>query len=171
MKSFLKTTQQKSNERVTAMRFKLCLGLLATMLASHAWALKLTGVESSALQGDAVEIRLAFDSQPPEPTGYTTDSPARIALDLEGVSNGLAQKYHTIGNGNVRSLTVMGAGDRTRLILNLGSLVGYTTSVSGNNIVLRVGEGGAAATSAAPANPAGNSAPASTSALKSDTGG
>ncbi|HVL01969.1 MAG TPA: type IV pilus secretin PilQ family protein, partial [Dongiaceae bacterium] len=37
--------------------------------------------------------------------------------------------------------------------------------------VLRVGEGGAATASAAPTNPAGNSAPASTSALKSDTGG
>jgi len=169
MKSFLNTTQQMTNKRVTAMRSKLCLGLLASMLASQAWALKLTGVESAALQGDAVEIKLVFDAAPPQPTGYTTDSPARIALDLEGVSNGLAQKYHTIGNGNVRSVTVMGSGDRTRLIVNLGSLVGYTTTVSGNNILMRVGEGSAPAASATPAST--GATPATGSALTSGTGG
>lgn len=169
MKSFLNTTQQMTNKRVTAMRSKLCLGLLASMLASQAWALKLTGVESASLQGDAVEIKLIFDAAPPQPTGYTTDSPARIALDLEGVSNGMAQKYHTIGNGNVRSVTVMGSGDRTRLIVNLGALVGYTTTVSGNNILMRVGEGGAATASAAPAS--AGATPATGSALTSGTGG
>lgn len=169
MKSFLNTKQQISNERVLAMRSKLCLGILATMLASHAWALKLTGVESAALPGDAVEIKLAFDGVPPQPTGYTTDSPARIALDLEGVGNGLKQKYHTLGNGNVRSLTVMGAGERTRLIVNLGALVGYTSTVSGNNLLLRVGEGGAqAAATAAAAQPA---ASASGAALSASSGG
>lgn len=169
MKSFLNTTQQMTNKRVTAMRSKLCLGLLASMLASQAWALKLTGVESASLQGDAVEIKLIFDAAPPQPTGYTTDSPARIALDLEGVGNGMAQKYHTIGNGNVRSVTVMGSGDRTRLIVNLGALVGYTTTVSGNNILMRVGEGGAATASAAPAS--AGATPATGSALTSGTGG
>src|SRR3990167_2477448 len=168
MKSFLNITQQMTNKRVTAMRSKLCLGLLASMLASQAWAMKLTGGESASLQGDAVEIKLIFDAAPPQPTGYTTDSPARIALDLEGVSNGMAQKYHTIGNGNVRSVTVMGSGDRTRLIVNLGALVGYTTTVSGNNILMRVGEGGAV--SAAPAAGAG-ATPATGSALTSGTGG
>ncbi len=130
------------------MKTKFCLGLLVSLLASQAWAAKLTGVESAALPGDAVEIKLQFDSAPPTPTGYTTDSPARIALDLDGVSNGLAEKYHTLGNGNVRSLTVMGAGNRTRLIVNLTSLVGYNTEVSGNNLLVRVGEGSPATASA-----------------------
>ncbi len=170
MNSFLKTTQQTAFERVTAMRSKLCLGVLATMLASHAWALKLTGVESAALPGDAVEIKLQFDGAPPQPTGYTTDSPARIALDLEGVSNGMSQKYHTLGNGNVRSLTVMGAGDRTRLIVNLGSLVGYTSSVAGNNLLLRVGESGAQVAAPA-ATPAAASTASSGPALKAGGNG
>ena len=139
MKSFLYNTQKLTSERVTTMVSKLCLGVFATMLASHAWALKLTGVESAALPGDAVEIKLTFDGAPPQPTGYTTDAPARIALDLDGVTNGLEQKYHTLGNGNVRSLTVMGAGQRTRLIVNMTSLAGYSANVSGNSLVLRVG--------------------------------
>lgn len=171
MKSFLYNTQKLTSERVTTMVSKLCLGVFATMLASHAWALKLTGVESAALPGDAVEIKLTFDGAPPQPTGYTTDAPARIALDLEGVTNGLEQKYHTLGNGNVRSLTVMGAGQRTRLIVNMTSLAGYSANVAGNSLVLRVGEGQAAAPTAAAA-PAEQSAPsASQPALKASSGG
>lgn len=170
MKSFFNNTKKLTSERVTTMRFKLCLGVFATMLASHAWALKLTGVESAALPGDAIEIKLSFDGAPPQPTGYTTDAPARIALDLDGVENALAQKYHTLGAGNVRSLTVMGAGQRTRLIVNMTSLVGYSTSVSGNDLLLRVGEGEAAPAAAA-ASPAQSAPAASSSALKASTGG
>lgn len=172
MKSFLNNTQKLTSERVTTMRSKLCLGVFATMLASHAWALKLTGVESAALPGDAVEIKLSFDGAPPQPTGYTTDAPARIALDLEGVSNGLDQKYHALGNGNVRSLTVMGAGERTRLIVNMTSLVGYSANVAGNNLVLRVGEGESApVASAAPAAAAASVPSTSQAALKAASGG
>jgi type IV pilus assembly protein PilQ len=172
MKSFLYNTQKLTSERVTTMVSKLCLGVFATMLASHAWALKLTGVESAALPGDAVEIKLTFDGAPPQPTGYTTDAPARIALDLEGVTNGLAQKYHTLGNGNVRSLTVMGAGQRTRLIVNMTSLAGYSANVTGNSLVLRVGEGQAAApaVAAAPAAEPGMQS-SSQPALKASSGG
>lgn len=141
MKSFLENSNNLTRKRVTTMRFKLCLGVFATMLASHAWALKLTGVESASLPGDAVEIKLSFDGAPPQPTGYTTDAPARIALDLDGVTNGLKEKYHALGNGNVRSLTVMGAGQRTRLIVNMTSLVGYSAKVAGNDLVLHVGAG------------------------------
>ncbi|MCP5018564.1 MAG: type IV pilus secretin PilQ family protein [Ketobacter sp.] len=122
------------------MKFKFCWGAVFALLSSPLLAAQLTGVESASLPGDGIEIKLKFDGVPPEPTGYTTDSPARIAIDLDGVSNGLADKYHTLGNGNVRSLTVMGAGSRTRLIVNMTSLVGYSTSISGNNILLRVGD-------------------------------
>lgn len=171
MKSFLNNTQKSTNERVTTMVSKLCLGVFATMLASHAWALKLTGVESAALPGDAVEIKLTFDGTPPQPTGYTTDAPARIALDLEGVTNGLQQKYHTLGNGNVRSLTVMGAGQRTRLIVNLTSLTGYTANVAGNNLLLRVGEGQAAAPTVTTSAAESSTSTVSQPALKASGGG
>ncbi|RLT94823.1 type IV pilus secretin PilQ family protein [Ketobacter sp.] len=136
------------------MKFKFCWGAVFALLSSPLLAATLTGVESASLPGDAVEIKLGFDDVPPQPTGYTTDSPARIALDLDGVSNGLAEKYHTLGNGNVRSLTVMGAGSRTRLIVNLSNLVGYTTEVKGNQLLLRIGEGSAASSAPATAAPA-----------------
>ena len=132
--------------------FSLTLGLLA----SAAMAAKLTGLETASLPGDAVELKLSFDSPPPLPTGYTIESPARIALDLQGVTNGLAEKYHALGNGNVRSATVMGAGDRTRIIVNLSALVNYSASVSGNDVLVTIGSAGAApsgVTAAAGASP------------------
>ena len=166
MKGFLNNPKKLTSGRVSAMRSKLCLGVMATLLASHAWALKLTGMESAALPGDGVEITLSFDGTPPNPTGYTTDSPARIALDLQGVTNGLDEKYHTLGNGNVRSITVMGAGNRTRLIVNMTSLVGYTTDVSGHNLILKVGEEGGKDKAAASAT-SSMMATANTAAAKS----
>ena len=143
MKRFQTFIQTITSKQVAAMKFKLCWGAVFALLSSPLFAATLTGVESAALPGDAVEIKLQFDSAPPQPSGYTTDSPARIAIDLDGVSNGLAEKYHTLGNGNVRSLTVMGAGSRTRLIVNLTNLVGYSAEVKGNQLFLRVGESGA----------------------------
>jgi len=143
------------------MKFKFTWGAMLALISSPLLATTLTGFQSAALPGDAVEIKLSFDSVPPAPTGYTTDSPARIALDLDGVTNGLKEKYHTLGNGNVRSLTVMGAGERTRLIVNMTSLVGYTADVKGSTMTLRIGNGeSAGAASAAPVAADSSPAPA-----------
>lgn len=114
-------------------------GLCLTLVSSALWAAQLTGIESASLPGDAVELKLQFDGPPPSPAGYTIESPARIALDLKGVSNALQEKYHTLGSGNVRSATVMGTGDRTRVIVNLNSLVNYESRVSGNNVLVTIG--------------------------------
>ena len=148
MKRFQIFIQTITSKQVAAMKFKFCWGAVFALLSSQLFAATLTGVESAAMPGDAVEIKLKFDGAPPEPTGYTTDSPARIAIDLDGVSNALSEKYHTLGNGNVRSMTVMGAGSRTRVIVNLTSLTGYSTKVVGNNLLLTVGEGEASSMAA-----------------------
>jgi type IV pilus assembly protein PilQ len=148
MKRFQIFIQTITSKQVAAMKFKFCWGAVFALLSSQLFAATLTGVESAAMPGDAVEIKLKFDGAPPEPTGYTTDSPARIAIDLDGVSNGLSEKYHTLGNGNVRSMTVMGAGSRTRVIVNLTSLTGYSTKVVGNDLLLTVGEGEASSMAA-----------------------
>jgi type IV pilus assembly protein PilQ len=125
------------------------------LVSNAAWAAKLTGIETAALPGDAIELKLKFDSPPPVPAGYTIESPARIALDLQGVSNGLAEKYHALGNGNVRSATIMGAGDRTRVIVNLTSLVGYATKVEGNDLLVTIGNTGQVASSGSDTSSAG----------------
>ena len=132
---FNRNRNQNSNLRLMTL-----VMVLAVSLVESTWAAKLVGLESSSLPGDALEIKFQFDSAPPVPAGYTIESPARIALDLKGVETTLKEKYHSLGNGNVRSATVMGAGDRTRVIINMSSLVAYETEVVGNTLLVRVGQ-------------------------------
>jgi type IV pilus assembly protein PilQ len=96
-------------------------------------------IEFSSLPGDKTEIRMSFDGTPPSPTGYTIEQPARIALDLLGVTSGLDSKYHPLGIGNARSVTVIEAGDRTRVIVSMTDLVAYSTRIKSNSLYVLVG--------------------------------
>ena len=106
----------------------------------NATAARMSDIEFSALPGDKTEIRMMFDGRPPAPTGYTIEQPARIALDLDNVTSGLASKYHSLGTGNARSVTVIEAGDRTRVIVALGELVAYSTRIEGRSLYVLVGK-------------------------------
>jgi len=87
-----------------------------------------TVVESvtSSIQGGVEVIRVDF-SQPlaAVPAGFVIQAPARIALDIPGASNGLGRSTVDINQGNLRSVNVVQAGDRTRLVLNLKSPTAY----------------------------------------------
>lgn len=134
---------------------RLGLSLLAAMISPALLAANLNALDVASLPGDRVELKLAFDEPVPTPRGYTLDQPARIALDLPGVSSNLKSKNHELGVGNARSVTVVEAQGRTRLIVNLTSLVPYSTRVDGNNLFVVLGESGAAAAvvAAAPVAP------------------
>jgi type IV pilus assembly protein PilQ len=132
--------------KVNAEKLRLQLGRLVLVVflgffaqTSHA-EVKIADIEFSSLPGDKVEIRMIFDGAPPTPTGYTIEEPARIALDLMGVKSGLASKYHPLGNGNARSVTVVEAGDRSRVIVSLNELVAYSSRVDGDSLYILIGE-------------------------------
>ncbi|MDA1076804.1 MAG: type IV pilus secretin PilQ family protein [Proteobacteria bacterium] len=115
--------------------------LVLTVLASAASASTIESIEFSSLPGDKTEIRMGFDGSPPEPTGYTIEKPARIVLDMPGVTSGLEEKHHNLGIGNARRVSVISTKDRTRAIVNLTNLVAYETRVEGNTLVVLVGAG------------------------------
>ena len=125
------------------------ISLWIALLSPMVQAANLKALDVAALPGDRVELKLSFDGAPPAPHGYTTEQPARIALDLPGVVSQLASKTRDLGGGNARSATVVEAKDRTRLIINLTQLTPYTARVEGNNLFVVVGRGGSNA--AAPA--------------------
>lgn len=108
-------------------------------IALPAAASSIKNLQFSSLPGGQVEIVLSLDGVPPQPTAYTIEKPANIALDLSGVKNGLTNKYHNLGVGNARSITLMETKDRTRIIINLTELVPYTSKVVGNDLVVTVG--------------------------------
>lgn len=126
------------------------IGLLAlTFVGGSAWAVTMQEIEFSSLPGDRTEIRMEFDGAPPNPNGYTIEQPARIVLDLPGVTSSLDEKHHDLGIGNARRVSVISTKDRTRAIVNLTQLVGYETDVRGNTLYVLVG-GGAAVGEPAP---------------------
>ncbi|OOG84441.1 fimbrial protein [Pseudomonas sp. A25(2017)] len=149
------------NRFFSALGISLWIALLSPMV--HGASLKTLDV--AALPGDRVELKLTFDGPPPTPRGYTTEQPARIALDLPGVTNQLSSKLRDLGGGNARSATVVEAGDRTRLIIGLTQLAPYDTRVEGNNLFVVVGKGAAPKAAAqAPRAAVASAAPARASA-------
>lgn len=118
--------------------FLACISFGVSTVAN---AVSLNKLDVSSLANEGVEVRLNFDGVPPQPKGYTIEKPARISLDLMGVKSGLKEKYHKLGFGNARSLTVIEAKDRTRVIVNLTELVDYKATVSGNSLLLALGGG------------------------------
>ncbi|MHB2245643.1 type IV pilus secretin PilQ [Pseudomonas fitomaticsae] len=129
------------NRIFSTLGFSLWIALLSPMVQ----AANLKALDVAALPGDRVELKLSFDGPPPQPKGYTTDSPARIALDLPGVASQLTSKTRDLGSGNARTATVVEANNRTRLIISLTQLAPYDTRVEGNTVFVVVGQGSKAA--------------------------
>jgi type IV pilus assembly protein PilQ len=70
------------------------------------------------------------------PKGFAIQSPARIALDFAGVTNGLGQNLVDLNQGNLRSANVVEAGDRTRVVLNLNRAASYQTRIDGKTLLV-----------------------------------
>lgn len=113
--------------------------LVIPFFAVGSFAATLEKMDFSALPGGKFEIRLAFDSVPPEPKGYAIEKPARLVLDFANVANAIQQKKHVLSIGNAKSAVLLGTEERTRLVVNLLQLDEYRTRVEGNSLVVEVG--------------------------------
>ena len=117
--------------------WQLCVGLLLAAGAIAAQAQNVVESVTSSIQGGVEVIRVDF-SQPLDavPAGFTIQAPARIALDIPGASNGLGRSTVDINQGNVRSVNVVQAGERTRLVLNLKSPTAYKAQLVGKSLIV-----------------------------------
>jgi len=95
---------------------------------------ELKDVSFVALPGDRALVTLRFSGPPPKPESFTIDEPARIALDFPDTSNRLPWRTRNIGIGMARSVTVVEADGRTRVVLNLVKLLPYETRVEGKTV-------------------------------------
>jgi type IV pilus assembly protein PilQ len=110
---------------------------------------RLEGITFTTGSGNRVELTLRLSDNAPTPLTFTVDNPARIALDLPDTSVAMASRRVDVKQGVVDTVNVAEAGGRTRVVLNVDSLVPYETKVSGNTIVVSVGGSGARVTSGA----------------------
>lgn len=133
----------------------LGLFILLWILSAQARATDLQDVQFAVLSGNRVEIHLTLSGPIAAPETFSTESPARIALDFPGVTSKLEQKSIPIGVGAVHSLVAVAASDRTRVVLNLTDSVPYEVIAEGNRVTIRIdAQNAAAATPAPPAAPA-----------------
>ena len=105
-------------------RFKtLCASVLVLVISSanpvFAQTANLTDIVYSKLSGGDVQINFLSDAQLPEPGTFSTDRPARIAIDFFGMKSLLSNPRTEIGQGKVDSIVAVQTPDRTRLIVNL----------------------------------------------------
>ncbi len=108
----------------------------------------LESIDFSALGGNKVRIVMTMSGAASTPTAFTTDNPARIALDFANTAS-RAERSQAIGVGVIRSVSAVEAQGRTRVVVNLAAATPYETRVEGNEVILVVGGTGAAKTTGA----------------------
>ena len=116
-------------------RALLGFSLLLASTASHAQAA--IQAVSGSVQGGAEVIRIDL-SEPLSaiPSGFSIQSPARIALDFPGISNAMGRSTVEINQGNLKSVSVVQAGDRTRVVLNLKQPTAYKAQIQGKSLLV-----------------------------------
>lgn len=68
------------------------------------------------------------------PASFAVENPPRIALDLPNTTNNLGRNNLDVGEGNVRTMSVVQAGTKTRVVMNLTKPVTYDTKVDGKEL-------------------------------------
>src|SRR5471030_274955 len=122
-------------------------------------------------QGSNVIVKIALNHAPDKlPIGFAITNPPRIALDFGATSNATGKNTEDMNLGELRSVNLVQAGERSRLVFNLKRALNYATAIDGNAIILTIdgsgglaqavdGNGLPAAVAAAPAAPAIAAAP------------
>ena len=119
---------------------QLALGLSLLLTAAVAQAQVTIQSVTGTVQGgvEVVKIDLSDVLSTP-PTGFSIQSPARIALDFPDVSSAMGRSTVEVNQGNLRSVNVVQAGTRTRVVLNLKQATTYTTQWQGKSLLVVLG--------------------------------
>jgi len=70
------------------------------------------------------------------PAGFSIQTPARIALDFPDVVSAMGRSNVEVNQGNLKSISVVQAGNRTRVVLNLKQATPYKTQIQGNSLLV-----------------------------------
>ncbi|GAA4423387.1 type IV pilus secretin PilQ [Acidovorax lacteus] len=121
-----------------ARRCRVVAVTLAGALVST-WSLAQVAIESvtGGLQGGVEVVRIDLSqalSAPP--TGFAIQSPARIALDFPGAVNSVGRSAVEVNQGNLRSVNIVQAGDRSRIVLNLKQATAYRAELQGRSVLV-----------------------------------
>ena len=145
----------------------VAIGLLSSTVQAQD-ALRLEGIDVQSLAGQQVELRLRLSGTAPEPMTFTIDDPARISLDLPNTTLALDSRRQDANVGPLTTVLAAEANGRTRVVMNLSSMVPYQTRVEGNSVYVLIGQ--APGESAAPSFAAQQSQPSAPRAAAAASG-
>jgi type IV pilus assembly protein PilQ len=115
----------------------LLAGLVLTPLFGMAQGKN--SIEAVSVINQGGEITLKVDLSAPlavAPTGFSIANPPRVAFDFTDVDNGLGASSKVFKEGDLTSVNVVRAGNRTRLVLNLVRNHSFTTRLEGSSLLV-----------------------------------
>ncbi|MDA0992402.1 MAG: type IV pilus secretin PilQ [Proteobacteria bacterium] len=124
------------------MQMAAALLLVCGLSANAQESNRLQDIQVQSLPGQRVELKLILSGTAPEPLAFTIEDPARIALDLPETTLGLSSRRRDVNLGPLDTILTAEANGRTRVVLNLDSMVPYETRKSGNTIFVTLGSAG-----------------------------
>jgi type IV pilus assembly protein PilQ len=114
-------------------------GLLLASFAANAQDARPNSIEAMivAQHAGALNVKLTFkEPLTAVPAGFSIAKPARIALDFSNTTNGLGKNTQTYNEGDLKSVNIVQAEDRTRLVLNLNQAMTYEPTIDGRTLLL-----------------------------------
>lgn len=140
MKALINTSKR------SAMLVKFVLfGLLS--LCQLAWA-QSNSIESLTANQQGTNVIVKIGLKHPltkSPLGFAISSPARIALDFADTSNTTGKTTIDVNIGDLRTVNLIEATGRSRLVFNLNKPLNYATVIEGNSLIVTIdGSGGLA---------------------------
>ncbi len=128
-----------NNVRSFLVQFFLLIGVMLGLNANaFAQANAIEQVIASQ-QGNDVIVKITMkNALEAAPLGFSTSNPARIALDFPATLNETGKSTTDINLGGVRTLNIVHAGDRSRLIFNLTKPLNYGTYIDGRVLTVTI---------------------------------
>jgi len=123
-------------------RFAAALGLLAVTGAAAAQSPGENAIERiDAIQTTtgvvvSIELKNPVSGVPPS---FSVANPARVALDLPQTVNALGKNLVELNQGDVRSVNVVQASGRSRVVVNLKRPVTHNVTVDGKRVLVALG--------------------------------
>src|SRR5687768_15245631 len=140
-------TQHPSLATSRSPRMGSCSALVALLLAFAGAAQAENVLEEITYQpgpGGQVDVRMKLSEPPIEPKLFTTDSPARIAVDFDNTRSALTERRINVGTGATSAISAVEAGGRTRVVVELFRSSTYTSRVEGDTLIVSIGNGSGA---------------------------
>ena len=129
------------------LRGALALALACATTVAYGQANSIEAIDVSPSTGGRVLVKITLKQAPASPpAGFSVTNPPRIAFDFLNTANALGRNAQDVNEGDLRSLNIVQAGDRTRLVLNLSRASGYDTQIDGRSLLITL-QGAAAAAS------------------------